>query len=125
VPTPALSDDPNIILVHIGTNDMAQNTADANGALDDLLDDLIAGAPDALIVVSSIIPLPSANAKVMSFNQHVVEAVAARADSAHIIYLDQFADFPTGELGDGVHPNETGYARMGKKWFDAIEPYLK
>lgn len=125
VPSPALNDEPNIILVHIGTNDLVQNTADPNTALDNLLDDLIAGAPDALIVVASIIPLTSANDKVTAYNQHVVDAVEARAESAHIQFVDQFADFPPEELGDGVHPNDAGYARMGQKWFNAIEQYLK
>jgi hypothetical protein len=35
-----------------------------------------------------------------------------------------FMGFPNGELGDGVHPNQAGYARMAGKWYTAIEPYL-
>ena len=52
----------DIIIVHIGTNDMYMNTstaspADAPANLGKLLDKLIAGMPNALIVVAKIIPL--------------------------------------------------------------------
>ena len=52
----------DIIMVHIGTNDMYMNTSSANPTdapanLGKLLDKLIAGMPNALIVVAKIIPL--------------------------------------------------------------------
>jgi lysophospholipase L1-like esterase len=74
------------------------------------------------LVVSSIIPF---NNSVQAFNATVPGMVEERADAgAHIIYVDQFEGFPTSELGDGVHPNQAGYARMAGKWFEAIEEYL-
>ena len=49
---------PHIILLHIGTNDANEFTADVIEAdLNTLLDELVAGAPDALIVLAKIIPL--------------------------------------------------------------------
>lgn len=89
------------------------------------MDKLIEEAPDALIVVSTIIPLPFAASAVASFNAEIEPMVEARASQgAHILFVDQFEGFPEGELGDGVHPNDTGYARMGAKWYQAIESYL-
>ncbi|WP_437968632.1 SGNH/GDSL hydrolase family protein [Sorangium sp. So ce260] len=126
VPTPALRDIPHIVLVHAGTNDMYRDPNGADTRLGALLDELIAGAPDALIVVSSIIPFPGAVNAVNTFNAAIPGLVEERASAgAHIIYADQFMGFPTSELGDGVHPNQAGYARMAGVWYDAISGYLR
>jgi lysophospholipase L1-like esterase len=126
VPSPALNEMPHIVLVHAGTNDMSQNANGADSRLGALMDELIAEAPEALIVVSSIIPLPFAAGAVDSFNATIPGMVEERANAgAHIIFADQFTGFPTSELGDGVHPDEQGYQRMAQVWFDAIAPYLR
>jgi lysophospholipase L1-like esterase len=51
--------------------------------------------------------------------------VQTRASAGkHVILVDQFTGFPTSELGDGVHPNQAGYARMAGVWYEAIKSYL-
>ncbi|KYF75903.1 endoglucanase [Sorangium cellulosum] len=126
VPTPALRDMPHIVLLHAGTNDMVREANGANTRLGALLDELIAEAPDALIVVSNIIPLPFATASVDAYNATIPGLVEERASAgAHIIFADQFTGFPTSELGDQVHPNQAGYARMAGVWYDAIADYLR
>jgi hypothetical protein len=126
VPTPALRDMPHIVLLHAGTNDMYRDPNGANTRLGALLDELIDEAPDALIVVSSIIPFPSGANAVNTFNATIPAMVEERAKAgAHIIYVDQFKDFPTSELGDGVHPNQAGYARMARVWYGVISDYLR
>ena len=63
IPSPALNSGsggvPNIILLHIGTNDQGSFTATqmTSGMAAGLLDKIIANAPDALLVVSQISPL--------------------------------------------------------------------
>lgn len=123
VPAPALNETPHIILLHAGTNDIARDPNGASDRLGDLMDELIAEAPDALIAVSNIIPLSLGS--VDSFNATVPGMIEERANNgAHIIFVDQFDGFPTSELGDGVHPNEMGYNRMGDTWYEAISSYL-
>jgi lysophospholipase L1-like esterase len=125
VPSPALDADPHIILLHIGTNDMYQTPAGAPDRLGVLIDGIIQDRPDALLVVSNIIPLPMAASEVDTYNATIPDIVQERADAgAHIIFVDQFTGFPESELGDGVHPNEAGYARMAGVWYDAISEYL-
>lgn len=124
-PSPALDVDPNIILLHIGTNDMIQSLGGAEGRLVALVDQILENAPDALLVVSSIVPYPGAASAVDSFNATIEPLVNERADAgAHILFADQFTGFPTSELADGVHPTPDGYARMAGVWYDVIESYL-
>jgi GDSL-like Lipase/Acylhydrolase family len=125
VPTPALSVSPHIVLLHIGTNDMFQGAANADQRLGALIDQIIQTLPDALLVVSNIIPFPSAAGSVTTYNAAVPGVVDARAKAGkHVVFVDQFKGFPTSELADGVHPNAAGYARMAESWYASISMYL-
>jgi len=124
----AFKDMPHIVLLHIGTNDMyGGNPGGAPNALKKIIDDIATAVPNALIAVSSIIPLSSGNAAVMTYNATIPGIVQMKAsDGKHVIFVDQYKDFPTSELGDGVHPNDAkGYPRMGGVWYTAIKQYLK
>lgn len=122
----ALKDSPHIILMHIGTNDMVQSANGAPMRLGTLIDHIVAALPNSLLVVSSIIPLAAGGNAVTTYNQAVPGIVQERADAGkHVIFVDQYKDFPTSELTDGVHPDDAkGYPRMGKVWYGAIQSYL-
>lgn len=123
-PSPALDPDPHIVLLHIGTNDM-RNPSGAPDRLGKLIDAILMDLPNSLLVVSNIIPWPMQQSNVMAYNAAVPGIVKMRADAGkHILYVDQFKDFPENELQDGIHPNQTGYSRMAGVWYTAIKPYL-
>jgi len=117
---------PHIVLIHLGTNDMYQTPAGAPDRLGALIDHVVADAPNALVVVSSIIPFPSGAAAVTTFNKAVPGVIDTRAKAGkHVLYVDMFAALKTSDLGsDQVHPNEGGYEKMAVVWYDAIKPYL-
>jgi len=118
--------DPHIILLHIGTNNMyGSHPSGPEVLLPQLLDAIIAECPDALLVVSTLIPLPMNTSGISAYNAAIPAIVEERAAAgAHIVLVDQFTGFPTSELADQVHPTPAGYDRMGQVWFDAIEQYL-
>ncbi|HYQ46227.1 MAG TPA: SGNH/GDSL hydrolase family protein [Polyangiaceae bacterium] len=117
---------PHIVLIHLGTNDMYQTPAGAPDRLGTLIDHVVADAPNALVVVSSIIPFPSGASAVDTFNKAVPGVVKKRADAGkHVLYVDMFAALTKSDLGsDMVHPNEGGYEKMAVVWYNAIKPYL-
>lgn len=126
VPSPALNDMPHIVLVHAGTNDLPDNLDGAGDRLENLVDELIAGAPDALIVVARIIPIFWAQSEVASYNGTIEPMVQEKVNAgAHVIIVDQFEGFPESDMDDAVHPTVGGYERMAQKWYDGIEPYLR
>jgi lysophospholipase L1-like esterase len=121
----ALRDNPNIVLLHAGTNDMWNGPTGAPDRLGSLIDDLTTRLPNALIVVSNIIPWPQMASNVNQYNSQLATVVNQRINQGkNVIFVDQNTGFPSNELADGIHPNAQGYARMAAKWFNAIYEYL-
>lgn len=126
IPSPAMDDEPHIILLHIGTNDMFQGSNGATGRLEALIRDIVSNQPDALLAVSNLIPFPLANSQTNGYNAQVpglVDKIKSELN-ANIIFVDQNQGYPTSELPDQVHPSAAGYKIMGEKWYDAIKEYL-
>jgi hypothetical protein len=133
IPSPAFSSSsggtPDIILLHIGTNDegsfpASQMTSDLSG----LLDKIITNAPSALVVVAQIIPLGyGTNDVIKAYNQAIPGLVQQRAAAGkHIVLVDMYTGFtPSSMLGsDNIHPNSTGYKFMADRWYSIIGPLL-
>ena len=105
---------------------MAQGATGAPDRLGTLIDHVVADAPNALVVVASIIPVPSYASSVATFNKAVPGVVMTRTNAGkHVIYVDMFSALTNSDLGsDQVHPNEGGYEKMAVVWYKAIKPYL-
>jgi lysophospholipase L1-like esterase len=134
VPTPALSTGnggvPDIVLLHIGTNDAtsfpaAQMETDLQG----LLDKLFTSAPNALVVLAQIIPLgyDPTNAVIRAYNQALPGIVQARAAAGkHIMLVDMNTGFSVTTMygADKIHPNTAGYKVIADRWYAAIATLL-
>jgi lysophospholipase L1-like esterase len=115
----------DVILLHIGTNDMIQDydVANAPARLGALLDRIAIDAPAAVVLVAAITPSSDAtvNARVNTFNAAVPGVVAQHADAR---FVDLNSTISTADLTDTVHPNDGGYAKMAGLWYSALEPVI-
>ncbi|KAL8887396.1 MAG: hypothetical protein Q9215_005033 [Flavoplaca cf. flavocitrina] len=109
----SLNQRPNVILIHIGTNDLNEDPPKdpyeaAPERLDSLLSKIIDACPDATILVAPIIRIKdfTSDARVQAYN--------------NIAAID-FSSVQANDLADGLHPTNDGYAKMGNIWFSAIQ----
>lgn len=126
---------PHIVLLMIGTNDINGNV-DVNAApnrLGNLIDDITTRAPSALVVVATIIPIANdgTNARVKTYNTALAGVVSTRANAGkHVLLLDNYAAFSkdvnykTALMYDYLHPNDAGYAVLGRSFYSVIASLL-
>lgn len=129
--TASLSERPNIILLHAGTNDMnlSLDPADAPTRLGNLIDELLATCPDALILVAQILPSGTAatQANIITYNAAIADVVVIRqVNGSKVEIVDMFTRlvYPD-DFTDDLHPNDGGYAKMGDAWYEAIDYYVE
>jgi lysophospholipase L1-like esterase len=120
---------PEIVLLMIGTNDVLQNheLAGAPARLGALLDRITAKQPRARLLVATLPPLgkPAWQAQVDAFNAAVPGVVQARARAgARVQLVDVARGLTPADLADGIHPNAAGYAKLAAAWYTALRPLL-
>ncbi len=132
------TDDPDIVLLHVGTNnsDMA-GTAEpvtSETQLSSLVQTIVNTKPDAHVIVAQIIPLKTYSS-VQKYNDYIKNTLVPYfQDQGNLVTtVDQYANFLTTEGAVDtslyaspssltvVHPSVDGYARMGQTWFDGIQ----
>jgi lysophospholipase L1-like esterase len=115
---------PNVVTLHIGTNDMDRNyqAATAPDRLGALIDAVHGAAPDAVIVVASLVPSKSSvvQARINDFNRRVPDVVKQRQDKGQHVWFVDMGDVRADQLADTLHPNDSGYATMGRVFDDGI-----
>ncbi|CAM1503170.1 Fc.00g079460.m01.CDS01 [Cosmosporella sp. VM-42] len=117
---------PNVVLIHAGTNDMGKSVdpATAPDRLGALIDEVVSVCPDAAVLVAQIIVMSDSgtNARRKTFNAAIPGVVKSRAEAGkNVMVVDMSGLLTTGELVDGLHPTDGGYAKMGNAWFSAIK----
>jgi lysophospholipase L1-like esterase len=116
---------PDIVLLHVGTNDLIQGATvqEAAGDMDTLLDTLTSAAPDMTVIVSTLIPLHGGDSNWRQTNAAFADLVTRRAAAGDRVMLADMADGgpgPGDEIPDGVHPNGAGYAAMAQVWHPVV-----
>jgi lysophospholipase L1-like esterase len=116
---------PRTVLLHIGTNDILQNS-NVNGApgrLSSLVDHITATVPNADVFVATIIPLANSGqeAAARTFNATIPAMVQSKVNAGKRVHLvDMHAALTTADLIDGIHPTANGYDKMAATWYSAL-----
>jgi lysophospholipase L1-like esterase len=122
----------DIILLHIGTNDITHGEGASPNSVSQILDEIDAWelrtGNEVIVFVARILNRKSYSLTTTQYNNNVAAMVAARNDpniitvdienGAGIVYSVDMQD-------DGIHPYQAGYDKMGQKWFEAIQSLNK
>ena len=111
---------PDLILLHIGSNDLRYgNPVYAADNLSALLDDIIARLPEAHVIVATIIRTRwGSHFKHLSFNNAIPRIVASKGPRVSVVNMQ---DVPSKhDFTTLYHPNPRGYDKMAHAWEAAI-----
>ncbi|GIE95013.1 SGNH/GDSL hydrolase family protein [Paractinoplanes rishiriensis] len=118
---------PDVILLHIGTNDLVQGVPQPARKLARLLDLIEAAQPDAEVFVARVVGLADypnlerLERRTAAFNRAVGQIVTERGGRFHLVDQSVVRGI---DMRNEVHPNDVGYARMAWNWYRAMEPVL-
>jgi lysophospholipase L1-like esterase len=126
----ARSVQPDVVLVHLGTNDLAQGqpASDVIQDLTTIVDRLRVVNPHVRILLAQIIPMRADGPPdVLELNKAISAlATSARTVASPVESVDHFTGFDqTGMTWDGIHPNQEGNRRMAEIWHGALLPHLR
>ena len=124
---------PDIILLHIGTNDSAYYSDASAEGVERILNEIDRFENDKgvkiNVVLARIISLqntPDGPAWVAKFNYNIDEMVRNRNDDVYIVDMEYGAgiDYSRDIMPDGIHPNDSGYVKMATAWYTALKNIL-
>jgi acyl-CoA thioesterase I len=122
---------PDVVLIHLGTNDIThenpvnnENPDDVAQELGGLIDTIRAAKPDVRILLAKLIPDSRATAGgITSLNAKIDAVVAVRNNSPsypRVIVVDQASGYAIGDNYDGTHPKLSGETKIATRWSQAI-----
>jgi lysophospholipase L1-like esterase len=128
-----LEDNPaDIVLLHIGTNDITVDGQDAN-EVSDILDEIDRYSEDITVILALIINRrsdvdPGKRLATTQFNQDVNDMAQNRitaGDDIIIVNMENALDYNVvvGDMYDQLHPKDSGYAKMAQCWFNVFAEY--
>ncbi len=125
----AVAANPDIVMIHLGTNDIGQNGAAGVTAADTnlrfIIDRLRVQNPSVTVLIARVIPIGPGtsyftNAAQVGPLNAVVDQIAVDLDTAMspVLVVDQNTGFDLGTMmqSDGLHPNTAGEAFMADQW---------
>lgn len=113
---------PDVVLLHLGTNDVLHGHATGAAVrLRALLGQITATVPAAQVYVAQIIPLRALglDSRVRRYNRAVARVAAAAGPHVHLVDMHTAVE-PADLLADGIHPDGGGYSKMAARWYAAL-----
>ncbi|MFD5143087.1 FG-GAP-like repeat-containing protein [Streptomyces sp. NPDC058401] len=117
---------PDVVLLHLGINDLNSHNADpatAAGDLASLIDRLQHNNPAVTVIVQGLLTDTRGQyERTNTFNATLRTAVDTRtAAGRHVRYVESPRLDPAAELPDGLHPNDAGYHKMAAAYNQGLE----
>lgn len=120
----ARSGNPDIVLLHLGTNDLLRdNEVDSTIAdLGEVIDILQRVNPRVAIFLAQVIPAKPEPDLVTEFNGKIPALAAGKHTPLHpVVVVDHFSGFSVnGDTFDGIHPNTAGEVKMADRWMNGL-----
>jgi lysophospholipase L1-like esterase len=122
----------DVILLHIGTNDISQDEGAENPAVEigEILDHIKAweGLNNTVwVVLARIINRNDWRSGITTTLNGYIQTLAntriAEGDRIVVVDMESALSYP-GDLADTVHPDDGGYGKMAAVWFAALNPLL-
>lgn len=128
---------PDVVLLHIGTNDISSGQSPAgirdeiNSILDEI-DNYEQGPPlrPVWVVLALIVNRATGDSlrdETTDLNNRLDLLAASRRNSGDKIVvvdmelaIDDYDKIPNGEMFDDIHPYATGYTKMAQAWYDEL-----
>jgi acyl-CoA thioesterase-1 len=120
---------PDIVLIHLGTNDLNQGQSQEStiGELRQLILILRKNNPRVKLLLAQLIPCGN-KARIQQFNRLIVNlARETNTLDSPVIVVDQFTGFNAtkgSDTYDGCHPSKAGEKKMANRWFAALKKVL-
>jgi len=115
---------PDIVLIHLGTNDAVQpDLTDWQNRYGQLVDQILASSPTIRVVCARIGLTRQAPTADSTINGYVDAVVNARKAAGRVTTADMTVISQRWTV-DGIHPLDAGYLRMAQQWATAIGPWL-
>ena len=126
----ARSTQPDLVLVHLGTNDLAQGQppSDVIQDLTTIVDRLRVVNSHIHILLAQIIPMRADGPPdVLELNQAISALAAATSTVASpVASVDHFTGFDQARMTwDGIHPNREGNRKLAANWHTALLSHLR
>ena len=121
---------PDVVLLHIGTNDLVQGTNPRIVAerLEQLLDRIRATLPQATTLVAQITPIgyEALNGRVGTYNSLIPGLVQRQVEQgADMLAVDMYQAVSIDTIADKLHTNDAGYAAIAHIWYAALQNCVK
>ncbi|KAK5134235.1 hypothetical protein LTR08_006778 [Meristemomyces frigidus] len=120
---------PNVLLIHVGTNDCTPDLdigpSTAAAKFGDLLASIKSKVPDALVLASTLIKNldRGVDERIVKFNALLPAVVKNATDGGQKVTLVDMHDaVPKSDINttDYTHPNDAGYAIMARVWYEGL-----
>lgn len=118
---------PDIVLVHLGTNDVAHGKSPEQIAdeLTAIIETFRAHNPKVAVLVAQLIDNAFISTQVQALNRVISGLSGHATPKSPVIIVDQWTGFdPRTHTYDGTHPNDAGERLMATRWAEALLPLL-